>query len=92
MMRWFCTLIIMFANKPKRFSDFIVDLQDKVGLATAYSQPKIAERGSQITQVQNDAVDALIALGYSLNDAVDALNEIDKNLAVDERIMLALRG
>jgi len=70
----------------------IVDLQDKVGLATAYETPTILKRDLSIPKIQDDAVDALITLGYTLSDAVDALSEIDKDLATDERIKLALKS
>lgn len=61
----------------------IIDLQDKVGLPTT----------TQMTfAAKDDATDALIALGYSLNDAVDALRDIPADLSVEERVKLALKG
>lgn len=66
----------------------IVDLSDKVGLASitpnAPVQTEIA--------VQDDALDALIALGYSLNEASEALKDIDPQLTVAEKVREALKG
>ena len=68
----------------------IVDLRDKVGLPTYYgrkSEPQTA------TPAENDeALDALMALGLNLADATKALEGIDANLPVEERIRQALRN
>ena len=42
--------------------------------------------------VHDEALQALISLGYSELDAVTALQEIDPSLSTEERIKLALRG
>lgn len=65
----------------------IVDLKDKVGLATNvnYDKNGVAEDS------QDEAAEALIALGYSLNDAVRALEGIDNDLSTSERIRSALK-
>ena len=39
----------------------------------------------------DEALDALMALGFSLKEAMSALEKIDKNLSVEERIKLALK-
>lgn len=67
----------------------VVDLKDKVGL------DGIDLSGSGILAPENsndEAVQALIALGYSQQDAAQALINIDKSLPTDERIKLALKG
>lgn len=64
----------------------VVDLSDKVGYAGKYSTntPK---------NIQTDeALEALMALGYNLNDASVALNNISKDLSTAERVTIALRG
>lgn len=67
----------------------IVDLSDKVGIPSHYGATKIIQRGPV---VENDeALDALIALGFPLKEATAALAEVDASLPVEERIRLALR-
>lgn len=66
----------------------IVDLRDKVGLPTKYgaTEVKIA------TMPEDDeALDALMALGFPLKEATEALAKVDANLSVEERIRLALK-
>lgn len=69
----------------------VVELKDKVGLegvdlsATGILQP-------EARLMQDEAVEALVALGYSAADAASALTSIDKNLPTEERIKLALKA
>lgn len=68
----------------------VVDLKDKVGLissdtATTFLQDSSLPNG-------DDAVQALIVLGFSPGDAVIALQNIDTGLPTEERIRLALRS
>ena len=67
----------------------VVDLSDKVGLPTHYgsSQPVQSE-----LNVNDEALEALIALGYTLADATKALEGIDPALPTNHRITQALRG
>ncbi len=66
----------------------VVDLSDKVGLPTHYETgaPQQTELNTS-----DEAVEALIALGYTLSDAVAALEGIDINLSTSMRIKEALR-
>ncbi len=67
----------------------IIDLRDKVGLPSKIGRtndPLLEKR-----EGQDDALDALIALGFSLSEANDALADIDDSLSVEERIRLALK-
>ncbi|PLS80590.1 Holliday junction branch migration protein RuvA [Candidatus Saccharibacteria bacterium] len=66
----------------------VVDLKDKVGLpTTGYAIVK----PTQATAPQgDDALDALIALGYSLGQATEALEGIDVELDSQTRIKKAL--
>ena len=51
--------------------------------------PKI---NSQVVTKEDDALEALMALGYSLSDASKALSDIDPNLSTEERVTRALKG
>lgn len=68
----------------------IVDLRDKVGLPTYYGR----KNEPQTTQaLENDeALDALMALGLNLADATKALEGVDPNLSVEDRIRAALKN
>jgi len=69
----------------------VVDLKDKVGLASV----DLASSGilqSDTFLKQDEAVEALMALGYSAQDANTALQRVDTSLPSEERIKLALSG
>ena len=67
----------------------IVDLRDKVGIPSHYgaTETKFATAADK----QDEALDALIALGFPLKEATLALENVDKSLPVEERIKLALK-
>ena len=66
----------------------VVDLSDKVGLAV-----QITRSTSTFNQLVNDeALEALIALGYSLSDASRALEPVPIDLPTAARVTQALRG
>ena len=67
----------------------IVDLSDKVGLPTHYGAT-IAKTKEQKPE-NDEALDALIALGFPLKEASNALEGIDPTLPVEQRIRLALK-
>jgi Holliday junction DNA helicase RuvA len=67
----------------------VVDLSDKVGLPIVYRQ----QAGVQTELNTNDeALEALIALGYTLSDATTALEGVDATLTTSERVRQALKG
>ena len=66
----------------------IVDLRDKVGLPTKYGATEV---NTTVVPENDEALDALMALGFSLKEATDALTKVDANLAVEDRIRLALK-
>ena len=66
----------------------VVDLSDKVGLAVTVAQAS----GVAHIPAGDEALEALMALGYNLNDATVALESIPKDLPTAERVTLALRG
>jgi len=68
----------------------VVELRDKVGLAAGATAESIVNRPG--VSLQDEAVEALVALGYSPQDAAMALQKIDPSLSVEERIKLALKG
>ncbi|MGB3023872.1 MAG: Holliday junction branch migration protein RuvA [Candidatus Saccharimonadales bacterium] len=67
----------------------VVDLHDKVGIATAYgtSLPVQTE-----LDTSDEALEALMALGYTLADATEALKNIDIALPTSSRVTQALRS
>lgn len=68
----------------------VVELRDKVGAPVGDSAEGLVSRGG-INQA-DEALQALVALGYSDNDAARALQGVDSGLSVEERIKQALRG
>ena len=68
----------------------IVDLRDKVGIPSHYGAT-----GSSTPTTSNEpdeALDALIALGFTLKEATAALEKIDATLPTSDRVRLALKG
>lgn len=67
----------------------VVDLSDKVGMPILYT----TQTGIQAELNTNDeALEALIALGYNLSDASAALEHVDPTLSTSERVRQALKG
>ena len=67
----------------------VVDLKDKVGLAGV----DLAATGilqSDVVALQDEAAQALVALGYSAQDAAKALTDVSVDLPLEERIKRAL--
>lgn len=67
----------------------IVDLRDKVGIPSRYGATE-AKYATAETEA-DEALDALMALGFPLKEATAALEKVDKSLSVEERIKLALQ-
>lgn len=68
----------------------VVDLSDKVGLATALTASGDVT-GTTLAR-EDEALEALMALGYNLHDAAIALEKVPTTLPTAERVTLALRG
>lgn len=69
----------------------VVDLKDKVGLAGVdLSSTGILQAEESL--MQDEAIAALISLGYSSGDAAQALQKIDSKLPTEDRIKQALKG
>ncbi|MBQ3296349.1 Holliday junction branch migration protein RuvA [Candidatus Saccharibacteria bacterium] len=69
----------------------IVDLSDKVGIPSKYGATEVKFGVSSAPAEKDDALDALIALGFNLKEATEALADVDPNLPVEERVKLALK-
>jgi len=67
----------------------IVDLRDKVGLPSRYGATEVV---AKVEEEPDEAVDALIALGFPLKDAVTLLENVDRELPLEERIRQALKN
>lgn len=67
----------------------IVDLRDKVGIPSHYGATDVV--GGGMAPESDEALDALIALGFPLKEATAALEKVDVSLPVEERIRLALK-
>ena len=65
----------------------IVDLKDKVGLPTRYDAVVQTELNTA-----DEALEALMALGYTLADASQALEGIDLKLPTAKRVTAALKS
>lgn len=68
----------------------VVDLSDKVGHAIRTDVNNIGL--SSVISSSDEALEALIALGYNLNDATKALEGVSTDISTAERITQALRS
>lgn len=68
----------------------VIDLSDKVGQATHFGMVSLS--GTATISGGDEASEALMALGYSLNDATQALDGISPELTTAERVTKALKG
>ena len=67
----------------------IVDLRDKVGVPSKYGSTDVT---FAVPVAANDeALDALMALGFSLKEATAALEKVDPKLSLEEKIKMALK-
>ena len=67
----------------------VVDLSDKVGLPTHYGRAEAPVQTELNTS--DEALEALMALGYTLADATKALENVDVNLPTSQRVTEALK-
>lgn len=78
------TFVKQASGVGKRVAErLVVELKDKVGVAGVIS-------GSQISS-QDEAMQGLIALGFTQQDAAVALSQVDAKLSTEERIKQALK-
>lgn len=67
----------------------IVDLADKVGLPTHYESSLHIQTE---LNTSDEALEALMALGYTLGDATKALENVSKTASTAERVTQALKA
>jgi Holliday junction DNA helicase RuvA len=68
----------------------VVELKDKVGLTA--SEDATGFLSTPATNPNDEALQALVALGYSVQDAAEALKKVDSNLSPADRIKQALKS
>lgn len=68
----------------------VVELRDKVGAPVGEAAEGLVSRAG--VNQQDEAWQALVALGFTEADAQAALSKVDVNLPTEERIRLALKG
>lgn len=74
----------------KTAEGIVVKLSDKVGMPIIY---KREDAGVQTElNTSDEALEALIALGYTLSDATKALEHVDPKVSTSERVREALKG
>lgn len=66
----------------------VIELKDKVGLDGSLGADDLLQRPS----LADEAVSALVSLGYSNDDAATALAHVPKELSTEERVKMALKG
>lgn len=69
----------------------VVDLSDKVGLPLRYDNSNLTGLSQPINHT-DEALEALMALGYTLADATKALEGIPTDLSTADRVTQALKG
>lgn len=67
----------------------VVDLRDKVGVPTYYATHDAPVQAEIDTN--DEALEALVALGYTLADATKALAHVDASLPTAQRVTMALK-
>jgi Holliday junction DNA helicase RuvA len=67
----------------------VVDLKDKVGLAA--SEDATGFLSTPAANPNDEALQGLVALGFSVQDATEALKKVDSKLSPEERIKQALK-
>jgi Holliday junction DNA helicase RuvA len=85
------TFITKASGVGKRIAErVVVDLTDKVGLALRSDVSPVGL--SHAISHSDEALEALMALGYTLNDATHALENIPMDLSTADRVTMALKG
>lgn len=67
----------------------LIELKDKVGLVSSLDESSLLIGDD--AALKDEAVQALVALGYSVSDAVTSLKNVNSELPTKERVTLALK-
>ena len=67
----------------------VVDLRDKVGVPATISSGSVDTLHQ--TVASDEALEALMALGFNLQDASEALKDVPTNLPTSQRVTMALK-
>lgn len=72
----------------------IIELKDKLDLEEMIEINNNKESGIQTNGIQSDAIEALVALGYSQSDAFNAVKKIKncENMDVEQLLKMALKN
>lgn len=85
------TFVAKASGVGKRIAErVIVDLADKVGLPLRYDNSSLTGASQAITH-SDEALEALMALGYTLADATKALEGVSTELSTADRVTQALK-
>lgn len=86
----------------KTASKLIIELKDKLKLEDAFEQrlmnglekKEVQATGSRITDIRNEAIQALVVLGYSNTDAAKVVRKIDisENMSSEDILKLSLKN
>lgn len=68
----------------------VVELRDKMNVPVGEKAEGLIHRSG--VNLQDEALQALVSLGYSEGDASAVLSTIDSSLSVEERVKAALKG
>ena len=84
------TYLVKASGVGKKTAERVaLDLSDKVGMPIVYKN----QSGIQTElNTSDEALEALMALGYTLSDATKALDGVDTDLSTSERVRKALRS
>lgn len=86
------TYVAKASGVGKRIAErVIVDLADKVGLPLRYDNSSLTGLSQQVNH-SDEALEALMALGYNLADATKALEGVSTELSTADRVTQALKG
>lgn len=81
---------------PKTAQRIIIDLKDKIDLLNTFENKliNVSSTNSKLSDAKTEAVDALVALGYSQKDAYAAVSSVDleDDSPVEDILKMALRN
>lgn len=88
------SLLTQVSGIGKRTADrIVVELRDKMGALSPSSESESATEGGDGSSITSDEIDALMALGYSMTQAREALKKVDPEVKDSgQRIKEALRN